>query len=59
MGHLVTRDAIRSCPSKIKAIMEMPRPASAKELQRFIGKCQYYRKFIPNFSQVAASVFKA
>ena len=39
--------------------MELPRPASAKEAQRFIGKCQYYRKFIPNFSQVAGPLFKA
>ena len=59
LGHLVTRDGIRACPSKTKAIVEMPRPASAKDMQRFIGKCQYYRKFIPNFSQVAAPLFKA
>ena len=56
IGHLVTRDGIRACPSMI---VEMPRPASAKEVQRFIGKCQHYRKFIPNFSQVAAPLFKA
>ena len=37
----------------------MPRSASAKEVQRFIGKCQYYRKFVPNFAQVAAPQFKA
>ena len=59
LGHVVTRDEIRACPSKIKAIMEMLKPASAKEVQRFIGKCQYYRKFIPNFSQIAAPLFKA
>ena len=62
VGHVVTRDGIRACPSKIKAIVEMPRPASAKEVQRVqrsVGNCQYYRKFIPNFSQVAAAVFKA
>ena len=58
LGHLVTRDGIRACPSKIKAIAEMPRSASAKEVQRFIGKCQYYRKLIPNFSQAAAPLFK-
>ena len=59
LGHLMMRDGFRSCPSKAKAIVEMPRPASAKELQRFIGKCQYFQKFIPNFSQVAAPLFKA
>ena len=59
LGHVVTRDGIRACPSKIKAIVEVPRPASAKEVQRFIGNCQYYRRFIPNFSQIAAPLFKA
>ena len=38
LGHLVTRDGIRACSSKIKGIVEMPRPTSAKEVQRFIGK---------------------
>ena len=28
-------------------------------MQRFIGKCQCYRKFIPSFSRVAAALFKA
>ena len=58
-GHLVTRDGIRACPSKIKAIVEMPRLARARDVQRFIGKCQYYRKFIPNVLQVAAPLIKA
>ena len=38
LGQVVTRDGIRACTSKIN--VEMPRPASAKEAQRFIGKCQ-------------------
>ena len=58
LGHLVTCDAIRACPSKAMAIVEMPRPTCAKEVQRFSGKCHYYRKFIPNFSQVSAPLFK-
>ena len=37
----------------------MPKPASAKDAQRFIGKCQYYRRFISNFSQIAVTLFKA
>ena len=59
LGHLATRDGTRACPSKIKAIVEMPRPTSATEVQRFIRKCQYYYKFIPNSSQIAAPLFRA
>ena len=58
-GHLVTHDGIRAYPSKVKATMEVPRPTSTKEVQRFIEKCQYYRKFISNFSQIAAPLYKA
>ena len=56
LGHVATREGIRACP---KTIAEMPKPASAKEVQRFIGKCQYYRTFIPNFSQIVAPLLKA
>ncbi|KAL8440806.1 hypothetical protein Emag_007715 [Eimeria magna] len=32
---------------------------TAKAVQRFLGKCQYYRKFIPNSSITAAPLFQA
>ena len=59
LGYVVIRDGVRACPSKIKAIADMPKPASAKDVQRFIGKSQYYRKFTPNVSQNVAPLFKA
>ncbi|KXZ75760.1 Retrovirus-related Pol polyprotein from transposon 297-like Protein [Tribolium castaneum] len=31
----------------------MPTPKSVKEVQRFLGMCNYYRKFIKNFSAIA------
>ena len=59
LGHAVARDGIRACSSKVNAIAEMPKPATTKGVQRFVGQSQYYRKFIPNFSQIAAPLFKA
>ncbi|KAL8454773.1 hypothetical protein Emed_000084 [Eimeria media] len=59
LGHIVSREGIRACPSKVKAIAEMPQPTTAKAVQRFQGKCQYYRKFIPNFSASASPLSKA
>ena len=39
------------------AIDAIPVPQSLVELHRFMGKCQYYRKLVPNFSSVAAPLF--
>ncbi|KAL8441664.1 hypothetical protein Emed_007526 [Eimeria media] len=58
LGHVVSRAGLRACPSKVRAIAEMPAPKSARGILRFLGKCQYYRKFIPNFSAPASPLYK-
>ncbi|KAL8439867.1 hypothetical protein Emag_007899 [Eimeria magna] len=59
LGHIVSRDGIKPCPSKAQAILEMPVPKMATAVQRSLGKCQYYRKFIRNFSITAEPLFQA
>ncbi len=41
-------------PEKIKAVVEWPSPDSRKALQRFLAFANFYRRFIRNFSQLAA-----
>ncbi|CAM4667952.1 unnamed protein product [Leuciscus chuanchicus] len=41
-------------PEKVKAVVEWPIPDSRKALQRFLGFANFYRRFIRNFSQLAA-----
>ncbi len=46
---------------KVRAVVNWPRPHSVKELQRFLGFANFYRRFIRNFSTTAApltSMFK-
>uniref|UniRef100_A0AAQ4PEW7 Integrase catalytic domain-containing protein n=1 Tax=Gasterosteus aculeatus aculeatus TaxID=481459 RepID=A0AAQ4PEW7_GASAC len=46
---------------KVKAVMNWPEPQTIKELQRFLGFANFYRRFVRNFSSVAApltSLFK-
>ncbi len=38
---------------KVKAVVEWPRPTTLKELQRFLGFANFYRRFIRGFSMVA------
>jgi hypothetical protein len=39
---------------KVQAIVDWPQPKSLVEVQSFLGLCNYYRKFIVRFSELAA-----
>ncbi|KAK3538189.1 hypothetical protein QTP70_032943, partial [Hemibagrus guttatus] len=39
--------------SKVHAVTEWPEPTTVKELQRFLGFANFYRRFIKNYSMVA------
>ena len=38
---------------RIAAIINLPKPVTKKEVQRFIGAMGYYRDYIPKFAQIA------
>ncbi|KAL8429798.1 hypothetical protein ACSSS7_006338 [Eimeria intestinalis] len=54
LSHVVSRPGVQPCPSKVKAILDMPPRANAKAVPRFLGKCPYCHKFIPHFSIIAS-----
>ncbi len=54
LGYIVSVEGMRVDPEKIKAVVEWPSPDSRKALQRFLGFANFYRRFIRNFSQLAA-----
>ncbi len=39
---------------KVRAVLDWPRPATLKELQRFLRFANFYHRFIRNFSSVAS-----
>lgn len=54
LGHLVSKDGIKPNPDKVKAISEMPPPKDLKQIESFLGMIQYYAKFVPQLSALAA-----
>ena len=52
MGHLITREGVKSDPEKVKAVTEMPAPQNVGELKRFLGMVNYLSKYLPNLSDV-------
>ncbi|KAI2662144.1 Transposon Tf2-9 polyprotein [Labeo rohita] len=54
LGYIVSAEGMRMDPEKIKAVVDWPSPDSRKALQRFLGFANFYRRFIHNYSQLAA-----
>lgn len=54
LGHIVGADGIKTDPKKVKAILDWHTPRNTTEVRAFHGLASYYRKFIKNFSDLAA-----
>ena len=53
LGQTVSERSIETDPSGVERVCEWPVPENASEVKRFLGLASYYRRFLPNFSQVA------
>ncbi|KAJ9523973.1 hypothetical protein QJQ45_022376 [Haematococcus lacustris] len=54
LGHIVGSKGIAVDPAKVRVVKEWPTPRNLKDLQAFLGLANYFRRFIPNFSSLAA-----
>ena len=53
LGHIVSKGGIETEKKKVTAIQEWPILKTVTEVHRFLGFMNYYRKFIPKYTQVA------
>ncbi|KAI2656914.1 Transposon Tf2-6 polyprotein [Labeo rohita] len=54
LGYIISPEGVAMDETKVSAVRDWPRPKTLKELQRFLGFSNFYRRFIRNFSSVAA-----
>ncbi|BHF81061.1 hypothetical protein SprV_0702419000 [Sparganum proliferum] len=48
LGHHVDAQGLRPLSSKVEAIRDFPLPTSKRQLQRFLGMVNFYRRFLSN-----------
>ena len=56
--YLISVDGIQPLPEKLESICDMPKPKLPKEIKQFLGLTVYYRKFVPQFSDMARPLTK-
>ena len=52
LGHIISEEGIRIDPKRIDGILQINHPRNIKELQSFIGKINFLRRFIPNLAEL-------
>lgn len=54
LGFVIASGQLEADPDKLSAVSNWPVPSSVKQLQRFLGFANFYRRFIRNYSSLVA-----
>jgi hypothetical protein len=52
LGHIVSTEGVRIGPNRVEAIQTLSLPRSKKEVQSFLGKINFPRRFVSNFAKM-------
>jgi len=57
LGVVIGPEGIKMEEGKVKGVLEWPTPKCVKDVQKFLGLANYYRRFIEGFTTVARPLY--
>jgi len=57
LGFIIGQEGVKTDPVKTQAIWDWTAPKKIKEIQCFLGFCNFYRRFIGGFSRTAKPLY--
>jgi hypothetical protein len=53
LGMIISHNKVAMDPVKVQGVVEWPVPKSKQDVQSFLGFCNFYHRFIKDFSKIA------
>ena len=53
LGVIIGPNGIEMEKEKVDGVLSWPKPKNVKDVRKFLGLANYYRRFIKDFTQVA------
>ena len=57
-GHVLDKTGIRPDPKKLEAVRNWERPNTVTQVRSFTAFCNFYRKFVKKFAEVAKPLYR-
>lgn len=56
LGYLISTEGIHADPARVDPIIKLAQPRNIRAVRSLIGAANWYRRFIPNFSDLVAPI---
>lgn len=56
MGHIISKEVVVIDPKRVSEIQGIILPRNKKEIQSFLGKMNFLRRFIPNYADIVKDI---